>query len=132
MAENTIATADRKEVELVREETREPERYLRPPVDICESKEGLTVIADVPGALKDSIRITVENSVLTIKTDVEKTADKDYARREFEIAPYFRQFELGEAIDKDKIAAEYKNGVLKVALPFAEKEKPRQIQVKVA
>jgi len=121
MAENTIATADKRDVELVKEETREPERYLRPPVDICENKDGLVVTADVPGALKDTIQITVEDSILTIKTDVEKTPDKDYIRKEYEVAPYFRQFELGEAIDRTKIAAEYKNGVLRVTLPFVEK-----------
>jgi HSP20 family protein len=51
--------------------------------------------------------------------------------REFELVNFFRQFELSEHVDQEKIAARLNNGVLMLQLPRAEKAKPRQIQVQV-
>lgn len=135
MAENTVMKQNGKDESVTATEaeaTREPERYVNPPVDIYETQDGLTVLADLPGAAQDSIGISVEDGVLTIRGTVpeKESAGSDYT--EFELVSYFRQFKLGEKIDQEKIQAEYRNGVLKLLLPFAEKAKPRQIQVKVA
>ena len=49
-----------------REDTRASEHYIKPAVDIIETDEGLTLIADIPGALKDTLNVTVEQGIMTI------------------------------------------------------------------
>jgi len=50
---------------------------------------------------------------------------------EFELMPYYRQFQLGEAFDTEKINAKLTHGVLTVSIPKPEKAQPRQIEVKI-
>ena len=52
--------------------------------------------------------------------------------REYDLASYFRQFELGDQIDTEKINAELKYGVLKLNLPRAEEHQPRKVEVMVS
>lgn len=118
--------------ETTHEATREPERYSTPPVDIYETAEGLTVIADLPGVPKENIDINVDNDLLTIRGDVAACACDDACSREFQKASYWRQFRLGEKIDRKRIAASVSGGVLKLVLPFEEKTKPRRVEVQVA
>lgn len=112
-------------------ETREEARTLTPPVDIFETPEGLGVVADLPGVTKDQVDIRVENGVLTIKGTAPQKEEAEPVYREFRLANYFRQFQLSEEVDQDKIQAEMRNGVLSISLPKKEAAKPRQIQVKV-
>ena len=113
-------------------ETREETRTLTPPVDIFETPEGLGVVADLPGVTKDQVDIRVENGVLTIKGAAPQKDEAEPVYREFRLANYFRQFQLSEEVDQEKIQAEMRNGVLSISLPKKEAAKPRQIQVKVA
>ena len=131
MAENTTVTTTN-ETKNVSAEPRENtrERTVSPAVDIYETKDGLTVLADIPGSEKDDISISVEDGVLTIQAVAKKGPEYgEDAYLEFDRVSYYRQFQLGEKIDQDKIRADYKHGVLGVALPFAEKALPRQIKV---
>ncbi len=68
---------------------------------------------------------------LTIKGGVWASNSHAHVVQEFVPTSYFRQFTLGEKIDRERIKGELKNGVLTLKLPFAEKAKPRQISVKV-
>ncbi|HOZ49836.1 MAG TPA: Hsp20/alpha crystallin family protein [Candidatus Hydrogenedentes bacterium] len=111
--------------------TREESRTLVPPVDIFETSDALVVIADLPGVAKETVEVHVENDVLTIKGGTKTSEKGDMLRREFELRDYFRQFELGEQIDQEKIRADMKTGVLTIHLPKVEKVKPKKIDVKV-
>jgi HSP20 family protein len=111
--------------------TREENRYMVPPVDIYETDKALAVIVDLPGVSKDSVDIRVDQDILTIKGKVNYAPPKDLIRREFGLLDFFRQFQLSDEVDQEKISAESKNGVLKITLPKAEKAKPKQIKVKV-
>lgn len=112
--------------------TREETRYQIPPVDIYETPEGLVVLADLPGAEKDGIDVRVDNELLTIRGKVKPVAYGNAVHNEFVQLDYFRQFQLNDEVDADKIAADYKHGVLKIKLPKPEKAKPKQISVQVA
>jgi HSP20 family molecular chaperone IbpA len=113
------------------ETTREQERYVRPPVDIFERPDGLTVVADLPGVPKDGLEIEVKDNLLTIQGRTRQPLTAEPTFREFELFNYFRQFELSDSVDVSKITAELKNGVLTLQLPKAEQAKPKRIQVQV-
>lgn len=114
------------------EATRAPERFVTPRVDIHETKEGLQIAAELPGAAKDSISVVVNEDVLTIEGRIEPSWQGAYTHREWGPTAYFRQFAIGERLDRTRIHAEWKHGVLHLRLPFAEAAKPRQIAIQVA
>lgn len=136
MTECTIAPREAEvtsNIATASESTHEPERYITPLVDIFETDGQLSVVADLPGVAEESINVSVEKDVLTIKATPTKSEGRGEAVwREFESTGYFRQFRLGNKIDQGAIKAEYRHGVLRLTLPFAAESKPRQISVKVA
>jgi HSP20 family protein len=111
--------------------TRDETLYIAPPVDIFETEEALTVVADLPGVSKDDVDIRVEDNVLTIKGKADYTLQAGAVREEFDLQGYYRQFKLSDEVDQSKISAETKNGVLTITLPKAEKTKPKRIKVNI-
>lgn len=131
MAEKTVPTAQNRALSN-REETRSEERYVTPPVDIYENGDALIVTADLPGVPKENLDLRVENNLLTIRGKSSHLASGDLVYREYELASFFRQFELNEKVDQGKISAELQHGVLTLRLPKAQEAKPRKIEVRVS
>lgn len=133
MAEKTVPATQNNENQIVkREVTRHPEAFVTPLTDIYEEENGLHVVVDLPGVEKSGLKLAVENDILTIEGHVNASnSDTNYLIREFEPSNYFRQFELSESVNREKINAELKNGVLSIFLPRAEALKPRTIDVKI-
>jgi HSP20 family molecular chaperone IbpA len=133
MAERTVPSETQDRTIASREETRSQERYVTPPVDIYENGDGLVVKADLPGVARENLDVRVENNLLTIQSKpahVSTGAAPIY--REYELVNFFRQFELSDKVDQQKISAELKHGVLTLKLPRAEEAKPKRVDVKVA
>lgn len=112
-------------------QTREQERTIRPDVDIFETKDGLGVVVDMPGVKKEDVDIRVENDVLTITGRADSKLLGTPLYNEYQLGNYFRQFQLTDHVDQEKIRAEMKHGVLTIHLPKAEKAKPKKIEVRV-
>jgi HSP20 family protein len=110
--------------------TRESEIYMSPAVDIFETKNGLTVVADVPGVDKGDLDVNVDDRILTIRGTVTRTQRQGVISEEFGMMNYFRQFRLSDDVDQSKIKASLDQGVLTLDLPKAEDAKPRRIEVK--
>ena len=130
---NDIQDTKKEEAAPVQKEERTRERRLyNPSVDIIEGKDGTTVIADIPGVDEASVDITLEKNILEIygKVDPEIPRDMRLAISEYGIGDYHRRFTLSDEIDRDRIQATVKNGVLRLVLPKAEKAKTRKIEVK--
>ena len=100
MAEKTVAMPDTHERATQPEGTRTRERYVTPPVDIYEMPEGLVVIADVPGVTPDHFEVHVDNHILTIRGQAAHGLPGEPTYREYELAHYFRQFELSAQVDE--------------------------------
>lgn len=130
MAEKTVATTGAQPGQ-TKERTRGPERFLPPPVDIYETQEGLVVLADLPGVSPNDLKIRLEDNILTIQAAPKHLVEAEPIYREFELVNFFRQFELSEEVDQEKIAASLSHGVLRLYLPRAEKAKPREIPVRI-
>jgi HSP20 family protein len=107
-----------------------------PPVDIYQSgDQELVLSAELPDMSRESIDITVENFVLTIKGEKKVAVDvkeEQFHHVERHYGVFSRSFSLPQTVDAGKVSAEYKNGVLTVRLPLREEAKPRQIKVDVA
>ena len=105
-----------------------------PRVDIYEAKDSLYLIADMPGADEKTVDVELEKNILKIYGRVENGKIKDHALvfSEYEVGDYERTFTLSDEIDRDKIKATVKQGVLKLELPKAEKVKPKKIAISVA
>jgi HSP20 family molecular chaperone IbpA len=104
---------------------------LRPVYEIKETAEahGLTVF--LPGVAKDGLELTADGSEVRItgRRGWTQPAGWTAVYRESADAPYRLVLTHDSAIDIDKIAAELKDGVLRVSLPKAEALKPRKIAV---
>lgn len=127
MKESTVPAKVDKNVPDTREET----RSLAPPVDIFETEKGLVVVADLPGVNKEDIEVNVEKNVLTLKARPKQLLAEGLARQEYALLPFFRQFQLSEAVDQSGISAEMKYGVLTIHLPKVKEQQPRKIDVTV-
>ena len=132
MAEKTVPQYAAEQDTSEKENTRSQERYVTPAVDIYETLDGLVVKADLPGVTKDGLDLRVENNLLTIRGRASHCAPGEMLYREYQLANFFRQFELSDKVDQQSISAELKHGVLTLNLPKAEEAKPRKIEVRVA
>jgi HSP20 family molecular chaperone IbpA len=101
-------------------------------VDIFETKEGLAVVADLPGVDRSALDIRVADGILTIEGKSAHAVSGTPVAREYELLNFFRQFELPDEVDADKISADLKHGVLTLRLPKKEAAKPRKIEVRTA
>lgn len=131
MADISVTKRNNNKSVQTREETRASERYITPAVDIIETEEGLTLIADIPGAAKGTLDVNVEKGILTLNAPVSRSMPGRSIYTEFEFAHYYRQFSIPETLDNGKAKAEFTNGVLTLKVPVAEVAKPRKIEIKV-
>ena len=109
-----------------------PRPIFLPPADIYETRDNIVVLAEMPGVALDGVDITLERRVLTIRG---RSAAKDHAGyqrvyNEYANGDYERAFTLSENIDRDRIEATLKDGVLHLVLPKAETAKARKIELK--
>jgi HSP20 family protein len=105
-----------------------------PSVDIYEDDKAVTIRADIPGVKKEDIGIEIEGDTLTIHGErkLEKEEKKEnYQRIERSYGSFTRSVYLPEYIDRQKIAAEYKDGTLNLTLPKTEAAKPKQQKVPI-
>ena len=132
MSDTSISKREDESSVQTREETRASERYVKPAVNIIETEDGLTLIADIPGATKEALDATVDKGILTVSAPVSLSMPGRPLYTEFEFAHYYRQFSIPETLDHEKAKAELNNGILSLTIPLAEAAKPRKIAIKAA
>jgi HSP20 family protein len=100
------------------------------PMDAWRDGERFIVEFDLPGVQADSLGLDVERNVLTVRAE---RPDVDQSREMVTIerprGVFSRQLFLGESLDTDRIEAEYRDGVLRLTIPVAERAKPRSIEI---
>ena len=105
-----------------------------PPVDVFEDTNAVQIMAELPGVKPEDVKISLENSLLTIRGEKRQTAEEKtdrVHRYERYYGVFERAFTVPSTVDADHIRASYDLGVLTVRLPKLERAKPRQIEVKV-
>jgi HSP20 family molecular chaperone IbpA len=103
-----------------------------PLIDIHEGPDGLILEADLPGATEEGVVIQLEENVLTLHAHVPSPAPEGARalHEEYRVADFHRSFILSDEVERSRIAAELKNGVLRLMLPKAERAKTRRIEIK--
>ena len=125
-----LQAKEKKEVSSPAEQTT-PGFVFTPEVDILETEEAITMLADMPGVNSENLDIDLRDNTLTLSGVVQpfEAADEEDVIVEYEIGKYYRQFTISEVIDQSKIEALLNDGVLRLTLPKAEKAQPRKIQI---
>ncbi len=107
-------------------------RSFTPPIDIHEGPDGLILEADLPGANEQNLTIQLEDNVLSLQARIDSPAPSGarLLHEEYCLGDYRRSFILSDEVDKDRIVAELKNGVLRLVLPKSEGTRTRRIEIK--
>jgi len=128
---STEANLSQRESEVQRRsEPQQRGQVVAPPVDVYENREEFLLIADMPGVVREDLRIHLDKGQLTIQAGRPESARGKLLAAEARATDYRRAFSVPQGIDVDKIAADLKDGVLYVHLPKSAELKPRQIQVR--
>ena len=108
-----------------------------PAVDIVERPDALVVTAELPGLMAKEVDVSVDDGVLTISGEKEEekkegAEDSQYYVFERRYGSFRPSFTLPNAVDVDKISAEFDNGLLTVVLPKTENVKARGKKISVS
>ena len=106
-----------------------------PKLDVSESKDAITVKAELPGVEQKDIAVSLQEGVLTIKGEKEaekEEKDKQYHRVERSYGAFYRSVRLPAPVEADKVTATFKDGVVTITLPKAPEAKGTTISVKAA
>ena len=108
-----------------------PQRARSFPMDAYRRGDQFIVHFDLPGVDPGSIDLTTEQNVLTVRAErrFETQEGDEVIVSERPQGTYTRQLLLGDGLDAERIEAQYEGGVLSVAIPVAERAKPRRIEV---
>ena len=105
-----------------------------PSVDVYETTENIVIKAEVPGVKKEDISVEVKDNTLYLKGERKFEKDvkeENYHRMERSYGSFRRVFSLPATVEQDQVKASFKDGVLEIMLPKAEKAKPKKIAVDV-
>jgi HSP20 family protein len=112
---------------------RGPRRY--PLINLLEDKDNLYVEALTPGVDPQSLNVSVMHNRLTMageKTRIEGDVEPEaFHRSERASGKFVRTVDLPADVEDEGVQAEYKNGLLVVKIPKAEKAKPKQVNIKI-
>ena len=104
-----------------------------PACDIFEDKDGIKIVAEIPGVKPEDVKISLENNTLILRGEKQQVAEEKTERvhrYERSYGVFERSFSLPSTVDPDKVDAAYEHGLLTITLPKVERAKPREIAVK--
>jgi len=111
---------------------REEEPALRPPVDIFEDENGITVQAEMPGVSKDQLIVQADRNNLLIEGEmaIDMPTGMEAMYADVQSTRYARSFALSTELDAERIEANLKDGVLTVRIPKRTEHRARRIEVR--
>ena len=111
------------------------EGFFAPRVDIKEKDDAFQIEAELPGASKDDLHLTLHDGNLTIEGSIEDESreekDGKVIRRERRYGKFSRSFYVGERVTEDDIGANFTDGVLKVTVPKKKPQAPEKKRIQV-
>ena len=115
------------------QEGRESVQTIRPPVNIFEDAEGITLQDDMPGVSKDRLQLQVDKDQLLVEGDVQISMPEgmEALYADVRATRYSRGFSLSRELDTENIDASLHDGVLTLRIPKRAEVRPRKIEVRV-
>ena len=107
----------------------------KPEIDIKESDNLFQINTDLPGLTKKDIKLSLKGDQLTISGERKRISDNEndhYYYRERSVGKFNRSFNLPESINKDKIQASFKNGILSIELEKHEEIVPKEMEISIS
>jgi len=105
-----------------------------PPVDIYETEKDIILKAELPGIEIGDVAIEVDENVITLKGErrlKKNLCPENYLRMERFYGSFERAFSLPNVVDRNSIKADFKDGVLKIAVPKVTVPRRRNIKIKI-
>ncbi len=106
-----------------------------PAVDVRETEEAYLMDIDLPGLSEKDVEVKLDNSLLTISSKKEESKEQKsngYILKERKASHFRRSFVIPDEVEREKISANFTNGVLSLSFPKVPAAKPRTIEVKKA
>lgn len=132
---NEVQTQQKQEVqETQKAERMHDRRVYMPRADIYETDDAIHLIANMAGVDQDSVDITLEKNVLTLRgqASAQTPEGMELAYSEYAVGDYERSFVLSDEIEREGIDAKMQDGVLDLTLPKSKSARSRRIPVKAA
>jgi HSP20 family protein len=132
MAETNSESRNVKQPASSRVQQGEPDVVLRPPVDIYEDANGITLMADMPGVSRERLTIEVDKDMLLVEGDarIDMSEGMEALYADVRSTRYRRSFTLSGELETGQIDASLKDGVLSVRIPKRAEVRPRKIEVR--
>jgi HSP20 family protein len=105
-----------------------------PRLDVSETENGLEIVADLPGMEKKDIKVSLEDNLLTIqgeRKEEKESKEKQYHTIERRSGSFYRALRLPVEVEKDKVEAAFKDGVLTLRLPKSKEAKKKVAQIEI-
>lgn len=106
-----------------------------PAIDVYQTDDRFTVVAELPGMNSGDVDITVEDNVLTLKGErkfYNEVSEESFHRVERRFGSFIRRIALPQHSDTSRVEASMKEGVLTIEVPKSEQAKPKRIEVKAS
>jgi len=105
-------------------------RTIQPVCSICGDENIVSLKLEMPGVRKDDIEVGIDDDRLIVRGKVaENPAAGTWLLRERPQGNYVRSFTIDDTIDRERIDAEYEQGIMTITLHLKEEIKPRRIEI---
>ncbi len=105
-----------------------------PPVDIYETADDLVIKAELPGLATEDVSVRVEDNVLTLKGErkrKEEVGREKYHLIERSYGHFQRSFVLPNNVEREKVQAKFRDGILFIAIPKFKRIRPKKIAIEI-
>ena len=120
-------------IDKFKKEPQEPKRCVCSAVDVCETEKEIILTVDMPGVDRKTLNVDLQGDQLTIvghkPKDVLDGKYTPYYEERASGIDYYRTFQISSEIDREKIRAEYTNGVLEIRLGKSQEVQPKKIEI---
>ncbi len=103
-----------------------------PAVDVWETENDLVLSFDLPGVPEDKIAVELDDNVLTVSGERERTERQEgdrFYRFERRFGSFTRGVTLPQGVSEDQIKADYRDGVLEIRVPKPQEQRPKRIPI---
>ncbi|MGI6595830.1 MAG: Hsp20/alpha crystallin family protein [Elusimicrobia bacterium] len=106
----------------------------KPMIDVSEDEKNVFVKAELPGIKKEDISLTLEEDILTLSGKSNQTQEEkkaNYYRKEIREGAFSRSIKIPSPVEKEKVSATYKDGLLEITLPKTPEEERKTVRIAV-